>query len=444
MIRFYQSLFFSRRFFIVTGAFVLLYLLGYLLGKFIGLINLLFFAFIALSLVDLLILYVPGKSLSAKRLVPKKLSNGDNNEIRLFVFNNYPFKIFLYLLEELPFQFQERNMSFKLSLKPNEERTLKYTVRPVKRGEYTFGAVNAFANTPLNLINRRYKFDEDKMVPVYPSFLQMRKYELLAISNRLSEVGIKKIRRIGHSFEFEQINEYVRGDDYRSINWNATARHNHLMVNQYQDERSQNLYCIIDKGRTMKMPFNGMTLLDYAINSTLVLSNIAIKRHDKAGLVTFSDKISHFVPPDNRAMQMFRIQETLYNQRTLYNESDYSKLYITLKRKINQRSLLILYTNFETGNSVKRQLDGFLRLAQQHLLVVVFFENRELNEKAEVSTSSLKGIYQKTIAAKFSFEKQEIIRELKNKGIYTILTYPENLTANTLNKYLELKARGLF
>src|SRR5690606_40532545 len=123
-----------------------------------------------------------------------------------------------------------------------------------------------------------FRVSQNKTVPVYPSFRQMRKYELPAISNRLTEFGIKKIRRIGQNREFEQIKEYVVGDDYRTINWKATARRGTLMVNTYQDERAQQVYAVIDKGRTMKMPFEGMTLLDYDINASLVISNIAIRK----------------------------------------------------------------------------------------------------------------------------------------------------------------------
>ena len=166
-------------------------------------------------------------------------------------------------------------------------KTISYFLRPVKRGEYSFGAVNVFASSPIGLVSRRYQFSQNKMVPVYPSYIQMRKYELLAISNRLTDTGIKKIRRVGQHTEFERIREYVPGDDYRTINWKASARKSHLMVNNYQDERSQQVYALIDKGRAMQMPFNGMSLLDYAINASLVISNIAIKKSDKAVLITF-------------------------------------------------------------------------------------------------------------------------------------------------------------
>lgn len=281
------------------------------------------------------------------------------------------------------------------------------------------------------------------MVPVFPSYIQMRKYELLAISNRLTETGIKKIRRIGHNLEFEQIKKYVAGDDIRTINWKATARKNDLMVNHYQDERMQQVYCLIDKGRVMQMPFKGLSLLDYAINSSLVISNIAIKKSDKAGLITFQDKINTFLPASRVNNQMAAIQQVLYNQKTAYRESDFSDLYTGIRRRINQRSLLLLYTNFETVFGLQRQLTYLINLAKRHLLVVVFFENTEMKKLVEESVQELEQVYQKAVAEKFMYEKRLIVKELQKHGIQSILTPPEKLTVNTINKYLELKARNL-
>jgi uncharacterized protein (DUF58 family) len=279
-------------------------------------------------------------------------------------------------------------------------------------------------------------------VPVYPAFLQMRRYELMAISNRLTEAGIKKIRRIGHNLEFELVREYVAGDDVRTINWKATARKVQLMVNQYQDERSQNVYSLIDKSRVMEMPFQGMTLLDYAINASLVMSNIALRKSDKAGLLTFQDKVNTFLPASRSNRQLATILEVLYNQKTSFREADFSAVYSQVRSKINQRSLLLLFTNFESIYGMERQLPFLRSLARYHLLVVIFFENTELNTLISQPARSTREIYHKSIAEKFALDKKLIVKTLTQNGIHTILTSPEKLTVNTLNKYLELKARG--
>ncbi len=278
-----------------------------------------------------------------------------------------------------------------------------------------------------------------------PIFLWVEKteYELLALSNNLAErAAAKNRRKLGHSMEFEQIKEYVRGDDIRSINWKATARKGgQLMVNNYADEKSQQVYCLIDKGRIMKMPFDGMSLLDYAINATLILSRVALIKQDKAGLVTFADQIGTFLPAGRKAMQMSHILEILYNQQTKFLETDYEKLYALVRTRITQRSLIVLFTNFESLSGLQRQLPYIRGIARNHLLLVVFFENTGLQQLRGVEVKDIEDLYSKTIAEKFAYEKRLIVKELNQVGIATILTAPEHLTVHTVNKYLEIKAR---
>jgi uncharacterized protein (DUF58 family) len=271
--------------------------------------------------------------------------------------------------------------------------------------------------------------------------LQVRKYSLLAATNRLQEAGVKKIRRLGHSLEFEQIKEYVRGDDYRTVNWAATARRGDLMINNYTDERSQQIYCIVNKGRTMKLPFEGLTLLDYAINAALVLSNVALMRQDRAGLITFGKTLDTFLTADKKPGQQNAILEALYRERTDFSEVDFEKLFAVVRNRITQRSLLVLFTNFESVESLERELPSLKRMAHYHLLMVVFFENTELKAVTEAPAQTLEEIYTKTIAEKFVAEKRLIVKELRKAGIIALLTTPEALTVNAINKYLEVKNR---
>jgi uncharacterized protein (DUF58 family) len=261
----------------------------------------------------------------------------------------------------LPVQFQERKWLRKAQLPVNAEHRIEYSLKPTSRGEYVFNDINVFVHAPLQLVKRRFIFPAKKTVKVYPSYVQMRRYQLLAVSNRLQEVGVKRIRKIGHSMEFEQIKEYVRGDDYRTINWKATARKDGLMVNNYTDERSQQIYCLINKGRVMKMPFNGMTLLDHAINASLVLANVALVKQDKAGLITFSENLDNFLLADKKPTQMNLILEALYRQQTRFLEPDYEKLFSVIRNRITNRSLLVLFTNFESLEGLQRELPAYAK-----------------------------------------------------------------------------------
>ena len=401
------------------------------------------YVLIIFTLIDIIILFAAKNPIEALRETPEKLSNGDENEIIVRIKNKYTFPIYSRIIDEIPYQFQVRNFNIYRKIAAQSKDDFKYFLRPTERGEYFFGNLNVFASSPLRLVSKRFRFANNQEVPTYPSYIQLRKYDLMAFSNSFAQYGLKKIRRIGHTMEFEQIKEYVQGDDIRTINWKATAKRDQLMVNQFQDEKSQNVYMIIDKGRVMKMPFNGLSLLDYAINATLVLSNVILKKHDKAGIVAFSKKVENRVVAEKRQSQMQLILENLYKIKTDFFESDFSRLYVDIKNKINQRSLLILYTNFETLDGLHRQLPYLKGMAKNHLLLIVFFNNTELNELIDKKANNVQEIYDKVIAEKFAFEKRLIVNELRKYGIYSVLTQPENLTLDVINKYLEIKARGI-
>ncbi|HMW66660.1 MAG TPA: DUF58 domain-containing protein [Chitinophagaceae bacterium] len=391
--------------------------------------------------VDTLLIYSIKNGVKAERWLPDRFSMGDDNKVILLFQNHYHFPVNISVIDELPVQFQERKWLRKLRMETKGKSMLEYKLRPVTRGEYVFHDINVYVQAPLGLVKRRYIFPAQHTVKVYPSFVQMRRYQLLAVSNRLQEAGVKKIRRIGHSLEFEQIKDYVRGDDYRTINWKATARKGNLMVNSFTDERSQQVYCLINKGRVMKMPFDNLTLLDHAINASLVLSNVALIRQDKAGLITFEKEIDTFLPADKKPTQMNLILESLYRQQTTFLEPDFEKLFSVIRNRITNRSLLILFTNFESLESLNRALPALKRMAHYHLLLLVFFENSELKSITSKQATTLEGIYIKTIAEKFAYEKRQMVKELHKNGILSILTTPANLTVNTINRYLELKTR---
>ena len=436
-----KTFYFNNIVYYIAGAASIVFVVSYFqpaLFRIAGLILLL----LALAVVtDALLIFAKKKGMLARRVTTERFSIGDPNKVVLHLTNKYEFPVRVGIIDELPVQFQERDWLRKARVEQGKEIEIEYYLQPVTRGEYIFDNINVFVHGPLQLVKRRYIFPARQTVKVYPSYIQMRRYQLLAVSNRLQEAGVKRIRKLGHSMEFEQIKEYVRGDDFRTINWKATARRESLMVNNYTDERSQQIYCIINKGRVMKMPFAGMTLLDYAINASLVLANVALVKQDKAGLITFAENLDAFVQADKKSTKMNLLLETLYRQETKYLEADFEKLFSVIRHRITNRSLLILFTNFESLESLQRELPALKRIARYHLLLVVFFENTELKVLTEKKAIKIEDIYIKTIAEKFAFEKKLMVKELHMNGILSILTSPEHLTVNTINKYLELKTR---
>lgn len=435
-------MFLTRRFYIAITVIIFLLCGGYIFGSLFVAGQLGLFLLVLAAVSDGVSLYRM-RGITAFRECGERFSNGDDNAVVIHVDSTYPFAVELVVVDEIPPVFQLRNVNFRSSLRPGEGIRLLYWLRATSRGVYNFGLIRVFVTTRLGLVSRRISCGAPQDVKVYPSYLQLRRYELLAMSNQLTESGLKRIRRVGHQTEFEQIKEYVKGDDYRTINWKASARRHQLMVNVYQDERSQQVYSLIDKGRVMQQAFAGMTLLDYAINASLVLSYVGIHRGDKAGLATFHKDFDSFVPASKQAGQMQILLENLYKQQTTFGETDFSALCVHLGKHVAKRSLMVLYTNFSNRDGMVRQLPYLRQLARQHCLLVVFFEDVELNTYLAQHPTDTEEYYRHVIAEKFAFEKRLIVSTLKQHGIYSLLTTPDNLTVDVVNKYLEMKSRQL-
>ncbi|MGV0833666.1 DUF58 domain-containing protein [Empedobacter brevis] len=400
-------------------------------------------AFILAVLIEIFLVYIPKNSIEVIRIYPERLSNGDDNEMKIAVSNQYQFPLNVRILEEFPVQLQLRDFQFKKRFKSGQNIKFNYQIRPTERGLYTFGLTNVFISV-FGFIEKRIKINESTSIACYPSYLQLKQLQLHSAAQLQNQFGMKRIRKIGTNTEFENIKHYTIGDEYRLINWKATAKANRLMVNQFQEEKSQPVYSLIDLGRTMRMPFDGLKLLDYSINSSLVVANISLQKNEKAGLITFNKKIQDHVVADRKNHQMQLILEKLYNVQTDYLESDYGQLYAYIKRKLTQRSLLFIYTNFETIDGLERQLPYLKLIKKSHVVVLILFKNSALKKLNEQKAKTTTDIYDQTIAEKFNYDKELIINRLHQFGILTIYCEPKELSIHLINKYLEIKARGLF
>ena len=438
-----KNLYINNRFFFTLFGVGFTYILAFFFPVLMWVAHCILILVVIAVIVDFMLLFNQKNAVQAQRILPEKLSNGDQNSIKVDLKNNYLFTIKTKVIDEIPFQFQKRDFLIERTNNKNKNILFEYILEPKERGEYSFGNLNVFAQSPLGLVSKRFTFQKEAVLPSYPSFIHLRKYELMALQNEFLLGGIKKIRKLGHTMEFEQIKEYVPGDDVRTINWKATSKRNQLMVNQFQDEKSQRIFMLIDNGRTMQMPFNGLSLLDYSINATMALSHIILKKNDRAGMMTFSKKTEHKVAADNKSGQLKKISQALYNIQTNTYESDFSRLYQDVKFTIGQRSLVLLFTNFETLDAVNRQMKYLRGIAKNHLLVIVFFKNSELQTLIHKNPENMQEVYDEIIAEKFEYEKKLIIQELRKYGIYTVYTLPENLNIEVINKYLEIKARGI-
>lgn len=422
---------------------IIAFVLGYYIPFVFLVAKLLAWALLTLVMIEIFLLYGTRGRVTMSRNCNERFSNGDENEVVVNLESGYRIPIHVEFIDELPEQFQKRDFKLHLDLAPESKKQLNYSLKPLTRGVYTFGHLIALTTSSIGLVQRRYQSGEKEHVKVYPSFIRIHQYELLAISQNLTMQGQKQIRRVGNSKEFDTIKDYVPGDDPRNINWSATARRGHLMTNHYIDERSQNIYCVVDKSRAMRMPFEGMTLLDYAINASLILSDVSLKKGDKAGLLTFEDKIDTSVKASSKSTQLYQIMEALYHQDTSYREADFSALLNFTSKNLNQRSLLLLFTNFESIHSLHRQMNYLKLLNRKHLVLVIYFRNTEVDRLLTKKTTGVREIYNQAIAYQMLEEKLLIRDELNKAGILSLYATPKSLNVDVINKYIEVKAKRM-
>lgn len=443
MIRIFKNINFQQRFFLIFAVIIFVFAFSFILKSLFPFAQLLLIIGLLAAFFDAMLLFSDNVAFDAERSHSNLLSLGDKNKIHIRIRNKSNYKFNLKIIDELPVQLQIRDFAMYMEIDKKESRNLEYEIFPTSRGKYLFGNIHIYIHSRLGLVSRKISFETESEIAVYPSIIQMKKYELNAIKSFNKMLGFKKIRQIGHSYEFEQIKNYIPGDDNRSVNWKASSRRGELMVNQYEQERLQQVYSVIDKSRSMKMPFNGLSLLDYAINSSLVISNISLQKYDRAGLLSFSDRIGSVIKADNRKNQLTNILQALYNEKEHNLEANYELFYSGVRNLIKGRSLIFLYTNFESIYALERVLPILRKINKLHLLVVMFFENTELKDISEKESATVMDIYTQTIARKQLIEKTLIQQELLKHGIQAIKSKPEDLSINTINKYLELKARGM-
>lgn len=440
----FKATFLKRNFHLTAALIVVTFVLAYVWPLVFIVGQNLIAVFVLVLIVDWYRLYSIREQLAVERELPLKLSLSDGEDVVYRLYNESSSDIDMELYDELPFQFQHREPIKMGDLAKGEKLEVLFHVQPYERGEYHFGDVHLFySRAPFYFLQRRITYDRVAVAQVVPSIKQMRQHELQVFSKTAVLSGIRQVRQVGENDEFEHIRQYTHGDNIKAINWKATSRQNQLMVNQYQNSRHQDVYCVLDKGRSMKMPFNGLTLLDYSINSVLSLSNIILKKYDHAGLISFSHEMGSVIKASAKHGQLERISDTLYKETTGFKESNFELLLSVTRRILSRRSIWLFYTNFETRYDLQRHLPYLKLMSKRHLVIVIIFINTELETTSEMDCILKSDIYLKTFAQKAILDKQLIKEELIRNGIQTILTRPSELSINVINKYLEIKAKRM-
>ncbi len=381
--------------------------------------------------------------LEAARRHDTKLSLGAENRIRLSLENRQARPLRFWLRDEPPEAFQIEKRIFQGQVAARGTWQEAYHVRPLRRGDYRFGDLTLRWLGPLGLAIRQGRIPAQGPVKVYPNLLDVRRYDLLLRRNRLQEMGLRSSRMFGEGTDFERLREYLPDDEFRRINWKATARRSFPITAEYQTERSQNVFAVLDAGRMMQSPVAEIAKLDYVINAVLFLTYVASGKGDRVGMMSFADEVSHYLSPRQGRGQFYRMLELLYALEPQPVEPDYQKAFTYLALKQRRRSLIVIFTDLSSGASVNTLVSQVAMLARNSLPLVVTISDPEIHAAACLIPSDSHTTYQRASAINLLDERRVVLDSLQRRGVLTLDVPANQLSTAVINRYLELKGRTL-
>jgi uncharacterized protein (DUF58 family) len=383
----------------------------------------------------------PVTRFDVRRVHEPRLSLGAENPIRLEIHSRGLRPVEFQVRDEAPEQFQIETRILNGQVNPRETWRGMYHVRPLRRGDYQFGDLHLRWRSPLGLLLRQGHIPAAERVKVFPNLLDVRRYDLLLRRNRLQEMGLRSSRMFGEGTEFERMREYLPDDEFRRINWKATARRRRPVTMEYQTERSQNVIAVIDCGRMMQSPVAEIAKLDYVVNASLFLSYVATGKGDRVGLMTFADNVMHFLSPKQGRGQFYRMLELLYAVEPQPVEPNYSRAMAYLALKQRRRSLVILFTDLTSGASMNTLVAQVSLLARSNLPLVVTISDPDIYAAARQKPQTSQSVYERAAAAQLLDERRITLETLQRRGVLTLDVPANQLSIAVINRYLELKGR---
>jgi uncharacterized protein (DUF58 family) len=430
---------------IISGALLLLYMI---LAEAVGTQDVMLFVILFNLLLILLVvtdwlLTAKPAVLSVEREYEHRLSLGVENPVVLRVANSSRTALDVIVKDEPPVIFNVSEKTLRCRIPAKAVAMLRYTLKPPKRGDYSFGMVHIRYVSRLGLFMRQFHTcaTNDK-IRVYPNILDIRKYELLTRRGHLIEAGLKPSRAVGLGTDFESLRDYQVDDTYRRINWGATARRGRLTVNQYEVDKSQNILLVLDAGRMMSGGEAGLSKLDYAINASLLLGYVGVTHDDKVGLVAFADEVTLFLPPRKGHPQLQKILAALYNLQPAMVESDYRAACHYIAFKNRKRSLICFFTDLIDEEASNQLISHVASLTGNHLVMCITMLDTTLTIKAEKVPADSNDVYEKGVAQAVLRSRDKAIALLRNRGVIVVNVPPEEMSLSTINKYLEIKSQS--
>ncbi len=372
-----------------------------------------------------------------------KLSLGAENPIRLSLHNPGRQMVRFVLRDEPPDAFQIEERILEGSVAPRETWQGIYYVRPLRRGDYKFGNLNLRWQGPLGLSIRQARIPAEAPVKVYPNLLDVRRYDILLRQNRLQEMGLRHARIFGEGTEFERLRDYLPDDDFRRINWKATARRRTPITIEYQTERSQNVIAVVDTGRMMQSPVAHIAKLDYVINAALLLAYVVTGKGDKVGLLTFADQVTQYISPQQGRAQFYRMLESLYAVEAQAVEPNYRSAFSYLTLKHRRRALIVIFTDLSAGMSMKTLTEQAARLSKRSLPLVVTISDPDIHAAALQIPQNSQETYERVASTQTLDDRRLALEDLRRQGVLTLDVPANQLSLAVINRYLELKGKTL-
>jgi uncharacterized protein (DUF58 family) len=379
---------------------------------------------------------------SASRSIPTRIARGASAQVQIDVVSTAPFASRVRLIDDLPAELERREaVPFEFSLPAHAAAHVTYELTAAGRGDVIAGDIHMRVLGPLGLVWREVRVTRTDPVRIQPGVLEMHRYRLLGIRHRLRLAGIRNIRQRGEGHSFESLREYVRGDDPRGIDWKATARHGDLMVRQYEAERSQNVLLAVDAGRLMLQSLGDRERLDHALSAALLLADVAAVHGDRVGLFVFADRVQQFLPP--RRASVPRIADALARVQPRMVEPNYPIAFAFLARQVIRRSLIVLFTDLIDADASEALVTHVSRSAQRHLTLAVALRNPLLATRADAPATSEPEAYRRAAAEEMLQARAKALSTMRHAGVQVIDANPNALVTEVVNKYLDVKYRGL-
>lgn len=434
----------TKRFILLIGLGIILTFISYFLG--IALTTFILYNIICFSLlvIDYIISPSPD-TLEIERLDGEKLSLFENEKMRISIYNKSDKKMYVEIKDEVPdFHFDIQKLSMGKSIAPHEKEIFEYEVIPKKRGAFTFGKLHIRYDGYLKLCRKQFKSNLEKEYKVYPNLKDLRKHRLAAYNSLQYKDGRKMLKILGKGTEFESLREYVSGDEYRKINWSATARENKPIVNQYEPEKNQRVYVTIDTGRPMSYSIRGQSKLDIAINTGLLFCDIVNQNGDQSGLMAFSTEIQAFIPPGKGSGHRNRLMEALYHIEHSKATSNHEEAFFFFKGKERRRSLICLFTDFDTVEEAEDMIRVLPVISKNNIVIIVLINDEKLENIVSMPVKKEEDAYTKSVAIEILRDRKKLINILNTKGIMCIECKPEKIASDVINKYIYVKNRMNF